>query len=162
MMPPRVRLGLRPVALLVAVSLVVGPATAQQNTPGQRLLRLADYYDFVGIGGVAVAPDGARIVFTRTDIDAKADATETSIWSVGPDGSDLHKLVTQGNSPRFAPDGSALAYLHDRQIWLLPFGGGEPWQLTGLPGGVSDFGWAPDSNRLVLVSQEAADRKSVV
>jgi len=157
MMPLRDRAGLRPVACFVVLLLLVQPATAQQDVSASRPLRLADYYDFVSIGGLAVAPDAARVVFTRTDIDAEQDSRETSIWSVAPDGTDLHQIVVAGTSPRFAPDGSLLAYLHERQIWLLPSGGGEPWQLTGLPDGVDSFDWAPDSRRIVLVSQETVE-----
>jgi len=157
MMPFRVCVGLRSVACLVVLLFLVGPATAQQGTSAPRLLRLADYYDLVGISGLAVAPDASRVVFARTDIDAEQDKRTTSLWSVAPDGTDLHQIVVEGTSPRFAPDGSSLAYLHERQVWLLLFGGGEPWQLTGLPSGVSSFEWAPDSSRIVLVSQEAAD-----
>lgn len=156
-MPFRACVGFRPVACSVVLLLLVGPAAAQQGISSPRLLRLADYYDLVGISGLAVAPDGSRVVFTRTDIDAEHDQRTTSIWSVAPDGTDLHQIVVAGTLPRFAPDGSSLAYLHERQIWLLRFGGGEPWKLTGLPDGVSSFEWAPDSSRIVLVSQEPAE-----
>lgn len=156
-MPLRGCVGWRSLVGLVMLSLLVGPAVAQQEAPALRRLRLADYYEFVELGELALAPDASRIVFARTEIDAEQDTRTTSLWSITPDGGDLHQLAAEGTSPHFAPDGLSMAYLHERQVWLLPFAGGEPWQLTALPGGVSDFDWAPDSRRIVLVSQEAAE-----
>jgi dipeptidyl aminopeptidase/acylaminoacyl peptidase len=67
--------------------------------------------------------------------------------------------------PRFSPDGKYLAFIASRggeddekdpkskaQVWLLNRAGGEAQRVTELPGGVSDFEWAPGGQRLVLVS----------
>jgi dipeptidyl aminopeptidase/acylaminoacyl peptidase len=144
------------VAILLVVFLV-GTAVAQQTAGALRPLRLADYYDLVALGGLTIAPDGSRVVFTRTDIDVAADRRVTSIWSMGIDGEDPHQLVDAGAAPSFAPDGRTLGYLNEGQVWILSFGGGEPWQLTGLPGGVRAFSWSPDGRSVVVVSQEAAE-----
>ena len=74
-----------------------------------------------------------------------------------------------GGHPRFAPDGMTLAFLSERrppnapphaqpaagaagepksQVWLLPLDGGEAWQLTDEPQGVSGFAWSPDGSRI--------------
>ena len=144
-----------PFAASLAVVLLIAVPLRAQDRP--RLLRLADYYEYVAIGDPLVTPDGARVVFTRTEVDVEKDRHHTSIWAMAPDGTDLHQLVAQGSSPTLAPDGSGLAYLHERQVWLLQFGGGEPWQVTGLPGGVTALDWSPDSGQLVVVAREAAE-----
>jgi dipeptidyl aminopeptidase/acylaminoacyl peptidase len=70
------------------------------------------------------------------------------------------------NSPRWRPDGKAIAFLSARpapgdavsdaprnQVWLLPLSGGEPRRLTNLLNGVSGFQWSPDGTKLVLVGR---------
>ena len=146
--------------LLVAVLLLVDHVSvaAQQEPTVLRLLELDDYFDLVRTGDIDTARDGNRVVFSRTRMDRVADASVTSVWGMRPNGGGLRRLVEKGSHPRLSPDGSWLAYLRDSQVWLLPLVGGAPWRLTGLPEGVTDFSWSPDSRRIVLVSQEPPGR----
>ena len=76
------------------------------------------------------------------------------------------EVFTQGMhdaQPRFSPDGRHLAFLRrddkpQRQIWLIPMHGGEARQLTHEPGGVVEFAWSPDGQRLVFVGDVDPDR----
>jgi dipeptidyl aminopeptidase/acylaminoacyl peptidase len=127
---------------------------APQDAIPARTLRLADYYDLEELGSVTATPDGSRVIFTRARPDAEEDARRTSIWSAASSGADLRRLVEEGSSPRLTPDGRLLAYLHKSQVWVLTLPDGEPWRVTGLPGGVADFDWAPDGSALVVASTE--------
>ena len=55
---------------------------------------------------------------------------------------------------RVSPDGSQVAFLRadeqrDPQLWLLPTDGGEPRQVSRVPGGVrSAFSWSPDGRAI--------------
>ena len=51
------------------------------------LADLGGYADMIG-SGIRFSPEGDQILFSRT-----ATADPTSLWSVRPDGSDLHRLV---------------------------------------------------------------------
>ncbi len=137
-------------AVLTALSARALP----QDAAAARTLRLSDYYDLEGLGALEVTPDGSRVIFTRARPDAEEDKRQTSIWSVSRSGEDLRRLVEQGSSPRLAPDGRRLAYLHEGQVWILRLPEGEAWRLTGLPGGVSEFDWAPDGAALVVAGTE--------
>jgi dipeptidyl aminopeptidase/acylaminoacyl peptidase len=76
------------------------------------------------------------------------------------------QVFTQGindANPRFAPDGRHLAFLRRddkqrRQVWLLPMYGGEARQLTHAPGGVAEYAWSPDGERLVFATDVDPDR----
>ena len=54
------------------------------------------------------------------------------------------------SSPVWSPDGATLAFVRDRQVWLLPAAGGEPKQLTTLPLGAGAPVWSPDSSSLAF------------
>ncbi|HEY2536956.1 MAG TPA: S9 family peptidase [Solirubrobacteraceae bacterium] len=63
--------------------------------------------------------------------------------------------------PRFSPDGRYLSFLSARpgdsstQLWLLDRRGGEPRQLTHVPGEITDYAWSRDGARMVLVVRAA-------
>jgi dipeptidyl aminopeptidase/acylaminoacyl peptidase len=80
------------------------------------------------------------------DLDQAAESPEPRWLTAGP----------SDRQPRLAPDGRWLAFLSRRsgsdQVWLMPLTGGEPFQLTRIGGGVSDFVWRPDSQSLIVVA----------
>ena len=62
-------------------------------------------------------------------------------------------------SPKWRPDGSALAFLSARddgktQVWTLDSRGGDAVQLTDTPQSVQSFAWSPDGQHLALVLQD--------
>jgi dipeptidyl aminopeptidase/acylaminoacyl peptidase len=67
----------------------------------------------------------------------------------------------QEHAPRWSPDGRYLGFLSSRQdphdaeqLWLLDRAGGEAERVTDLPGGISDYAWAPDGRRLALIAAD--------
>jgi dipeptidyl aminopeptidase/acylaminoacyl peptidase len=138
---------------------------------------------------VAPSPDGSRICFTVKTSAPDRDGYRSALWIVPSDGSAPERQLTLGtrrdSSPRWSPDGSAIAFLSDRgavlakggatdrprgddqapveghgdvQVWLLPADGGEARQLTHLPEDVQDLAWSPDGLRLCLVTASADER----
>lgn len=145
-----------------------------------RAPRPADLYELRVPTDVAISPDGSRVVFALKEPNPKKDDYRTSLWIVPADGSAKPRRLTLGatddQSPRWSPDGRAIAFLSNRssvlikggasddaaldeppkagwkQVWLLPMDGGEATQLTRLPQDVSDVCWSPDGTRLCVVS----------
>lgn len=84
----------------------------------------------------------------------------------------LRRLITHQGQPvleaRFSPDGNWVAYVQDAELYVVPFMGGEPRQLTegargtGKTHGLAEyiaqeemgrstgFWWAPDNSRLAF------------
>ena len=108
--------------------------------------------------GYLRTPDihGDRIVF----------AAEGDLWTSSSDGSGVQKLTSHvGNesTPRFSPDGGTVAfsgsYDGNRDIYLVPAGGGEPRRLTWHPGPDLMIGWDPAGDRVLFLSwRESAHR----
>jgi dipeptidyl aminopeptidase/acylaminoacyl peptidase len=122
-------------------------------------------YALVGVADPHFAPDGRRLAFVRSWIDREAmEARSYVMLMTLSDGQT--EVFTQGmhdTMPRFAPDGGSLAFLrrHNNQrpqVWLMPVHGGEARQLTHAPGGVAEFAWSPDGQRLVFAADVDPDR----
>jgi dipeptidyl aminopeptidase/acylaminoacyl peptidase len=102
--------------------------------------------------------DGSRVVVTGSVYDELAGSPRTAVYEVR-DGA-LRALTSGGGSAkaaRFAPDGSALAFLSDRaqadvfQLYLLPADQlGEARPAPPVPGTVEFLAWSPDGSRILL------------
>src|SRR5437763_1971819 len=102
-----------------------------------------------------LSPDGGRVAYTVATIEGDDHAYRGAIWLVSTNGGEPRRLTygEKGDaSPRWRPDGNAIAFRSDRgngqQIYLLELAGGEPHALTSLGAGVSDFVWSPDGRSL--------------
>jgi dipeptidyl aminopeptidase/acylaminoacyl peptidase len=101
--------------------------------------------------GLAVSPDGTRLVTTLATLDEDAVRWVTSLWEVDPTGERQAVRLTRSRkgeaSPEFLPDGSLL-FTSARPdpdaketpddapaaLWVLPAGGGEA-RVAGTRGG---------------------------
>jgi dipeptidyl aminopeptidase/acylaminoacyl peptidase len=81
------------------------------------------------------------------------------------------ELVTVG-APEVSPDGRWVAYSVSRycpeskeregDIYLVPFEGGAPRQLTSTGGVEKDYGWSPDSSTVVFAAKREDDKKDQI
>src|SRR5262245_24310416 len=129
-----------------------------------------DYLAFETLGDPQFSPDGSTIAYVVTRVDKEQNRRRSEIWTVAADGTrqpvELTTAPQSSNSPRWKPDGTALAFPSARpmpgqpasdtpktQVWLLPLSGGEPRRVTNLLNGVSSVQWSPDGTRLAIVSR---------
>src|SRR5690349_7032291 len=87
-------------------------------------------------------PAHASIVYVR-------GSAHTSVWIAGDDGSGARKLVSGGEEPRIAPDGSAVIYTAGAngsrpQLREIPAAGGAS-KLLLAPVRFGTLAWSPDS-----------------
>jgi dipeptidyl aminopeptidase/acylaminoacyl peptidase len=151
------------IAFAAAAFLISAAAIAQT-----RGVTAEDYFAFETLSDPHFAPDGSTIAFVVTAVDQKQNRRRSTIWTVPSDGSREAVAMTtapqSSNSPRWRPDGKAIAFLSARpaagdgadvrtQVWVLPLSGGEPRRLTDLANGVGAFQWSPDGARLAVVSR---------
>jgi dipeptidyl aminopeptidase/acylaminoacyl peptidase len=66
--------------------------------------------------------------------------------------------------PRWSPDGSRIGFLASvegkQQLFVLPVGGGEAWQVTRSPAGVQQYAWRPGGKDIAFVTQDQAPKRS--
>lgn len=105
--------------------------------------------------GLALSPDGTRLVTAVSLLDQRGGGSTTSLWEVDPAGERAARRLTRGargeSSPVFTPAGDLL-FTSSRPdpaavegeggddapaaLWCLPAGGGEARAVATRPGGV--------------------------
>jgi dipeptidyl aminopeptidase/acylaminoacyl peptidase len=129
------------------------PAVAQATAP----FTVNDLIAIDRLSEPAVSPDGARVVFTKSVLDAPANRRRTDLWIVNLDGSGLRQLTTDpasDTSAVWAPDGRAVYFLSSRsgssQVWRVAPDSGEQAQVTRLPLDVGSFALSRDGQQLAV------------
>lgn len=151
----RVAVLVRHVAVLVLT--VAVPVTAS----AQRELGIVDLINMPSISSPRLSPDGARVLYVRSDADWEKNRTVAHIWLATPGGGpDLRLTAGEDgeSSPRWSPDGSLIAFTAARgddeadQIYVLDTRGGEARRLTEHPTAVSSIAWTPDGAGLFFLA----------
>ena len=92
-----------------------------------------DGIDRQGLSVFEASPDGTRMLFTQP---IGFDEGE-ELWIVDIDGSDPQRIAEglhwREPSPTWSPDGSAIAFVRDSDIWTIDLESGEQSQVTQAP-----------------------------
>ena len=86
-----------------------------------------DLFAFTWVADPQISPDGSTIAFVKVVVNEKDNRYETTIHAVPAAGGQPPRRLTSGTrdtSPRWSPDGHALAFVSTRRgrpaVWLLP------------------------------------------
>ena len=129
---------------------------------------LDEYLALPRVAGLAVSPDGSRVVTTVSTLNEKKTEFVSALWELDPDGVEPARRLTFGvkgeSAPAFTSSGDLLfvaarpqpgADAEDKPpaaLWRLPAAGGEAVAELTMPGGVG----AVVSARAAAVTVSAA------
>ncbi|MEJ2867682.1 S9 family peptidase [Actinomycetospora sp. OC33-EN08] len=118
--------------------------------------------------GLALSPDGSRLVTTVAELSPDATRYVTAIWEIDPRGEEPARRLTRSSqgesSAAFAPDGdlyftsgrpdpsAEAAEDEPAALWVLPRHGGESRQVLTAGEGVAAFAVARDSGHVVVAT----------
>lgn len=126
-----------------------------------------DLYLLRNVVDPQISPDGKRVAYTVTWPDKDEDETRTAVYVATMDGRAPARRFTHGkrdHTPRWSPDGSALAFVSDRgdknQLFVAPLDGGEARQVTHARWGVAQPAWSPDGKRIAYSSRVGEYKES--
>lgn len=143
---------------LLLIALTAQLAYAQSKAK----ITVTDLTRIKQVGGIELAPDGQRAVYSVTTIEPNPDQKEeydykTHLYLTGLKPGDAKALTRGPESARqadWSPDGKSLAFVRNvkgkSQVFVMPLDGGEAWQLTSGPYAASSPKWSPDGKRIAF------------
>jgi len=127
----------------------------------KRRLKPEDLFNFALPGDAQISPDGTQVVFVVQTFDEKENKNRTCLFIADANGESKPRRLTAGKNdrlPRWAPDGSRLAFVSDRgekaQLYIIDPDGGEAWRLPTSETIQSEPVWRPDGQCIAFVSQD--------
>ncbi|MGH3793320.1 MAG: S9 family peptidase [Pseudonocardiaceae bacterium] len=137
-------------------------------TPPTPFHDLQDYVSLPRVSGLALSPDGSRLVTSVSTLDVDRTGYVTALWELDPTGARPSRRLTRSakgeQTPVFAPNGDLL-FVSARPdpagqpkdptpaaLWLLPDGGGEARVVGTRPGGVGAPLVAADADAVLVTS----------
>jgi dipeptidyl aminopeptidase/acylaminoacyl peptidase len=123
-------------------------------------------FDLTSVSEPSLSPDGSTLVFVKITVDRETMTRESRIM-VSSQPFDEKSALTDGtsdSSPTISPDGAKVAFLRSdergkKQICMSDLSGGEPRQVSDLPGGTSEPAWSPNGNSIAVVSSVDPDNR---
>jgi dipeptidyl aminopeptidase/acylaminoacyl peptidase len=124
----------------------------------RRPLRPDDLFEVRWLSDVQLSPDGLRVACVETLLSREADGLVSRILVVDVEAGATTEVEAPHDatdaSPRWAPDGSRLAFVAGRaggrRAWVADADGASPRALPGSPAGVAELDWSPAGDALVV------------
>jgi Tol biopolymer transport system component len=134
--------------------------TVRRDAMGQPLSPETLVYGLAQAGEPQVAPDGARLLYSLTEVDRETKRRSSQLWLCDIDGGAPRRLTWTGDrngGGRWSPDGEQIAFVSDRVaksgVFVLPVeGGGEARELTRHAQPVGDLAWSPDGKQIAYTT----------
>ncbi len=115
------------------------------------------------VGSATLSPDGKTVLYTVSRYSVSQNKSQTLIWSV-PEAGGTASPVVEGAAPRWSGDGSRIYYLApqngDTQLWSAAPDGSGAVTVTAVPGGIEDYGVAPDGNHLYYIQRVKVEKRN--
>ena len=156
--------------LTVLAALTYQPLAWSANSADKPPITLDEFFSFVEIHGMDLAPDGNTAVIGTERADWKQNRFRDDLWMWRAADNSITPLTTTGHDsdPHFSPDGKYIAFLSNRpliaegeaakdaveRVWILPVHGGGAFPLYKEPLSVDAFAWSGDGKAIFVATQQ--------
>ncbi|MBK5919969.1 hypothetical protein CCR80_02810 [Rhodothalassium salexigens] len=148
----------------LAVGCAMEPLAAE-DASSKRPMTLVDLVAMPSLSGPDLSPDGTQVLYTLTDPNWDRDRHIPHVWRADV-ATGAARRMTAGvegqTDPEWAPDGSAIAFLAERdgdehkQLYLLPSDGGEARRISDHETAIAAYEWAPDGATIYFLADDPA------
>ncbi|MGH7568541.1 MAG: TolB family protein, partial [Gemmatimonadales bacterium] len=158
---PDLRRALLALASAAVLVLPAGPAGAARAQA--RPMELADLAKLVRVADPQISPDArsVAVLVSRPNYELNRYDTELVLIDVA---TGAQRGLVAGRrglaQPQWSPTGDRLAFLAQRQVFVLPIAGGEARQITRAPSGVLRFAWRPDGAEIAIATPDEPEPRS--
>ena len=135
--------------------------------PNSAFNDLSEYVRLPRLSGLALSPDGTRLITTVQELSADGTRYLSAVWEIDPAGVRPSRRLTRSakgeSSPAFLPDGTLLFRSGravsdpaegeeegESALWALPPVGGEAARVVTRPGGVNEYATARAAERVAF------------
>lgn len=154
-------------AILLLMFLLISLCAPAQTKRG---FQPEDIYTLKDVSDAQISPDGARVVYTVSEVSPDRTRYVSHLWIVPTAGGESKRLTTDEadeSTARWSPDGKLIAFYSSRDgqsgLWVIPAEGGQS-QLVAhvlrtnffLNKSGESFTWSPDSRRIAFLSSPEA------
>ncbi|MEM0015362.1 MAG: S9 family peptidase [Zestosphaera sp.] len=129
-----------------------------------RLLGYEDLSKLVLVSSPSIHPSSKLVAFLTAKINLEKNMYESAVWMAGVDGCEVYPFTGGPDDfcPQWCPDGRKLSFVSRRglaegekgaSIYIASLESREPWRLAYFKGGVTEYGWSPDSRKVAVISK---------
>lgn len=149
---------------------MLSPVALGASSSEKPPITLDEFFSYVDIHGLALAPDGSMAVIGTKRADWKQNRSRDDLWMWRAKDNSLTPLTTTGHDsdPHFSPDGNYIAFRSNRplidesesakdtveRVWILPAHGGGAFPLYRERLSVDAYTWSADGKAIFFATQQ--------
>lgn len=116
-----------------------------------------DLWNLKRIGSFDISADAKKIIFDHTTFDMDLNTSQTDIWIINSDGTDLRQVMQSASSPNFYGDNTEIYFTKNGQLLTSDLNGNQVKKLTDFYSGVSGAELSIDKEKFLFSTQVYAE-----